>query len=149
MEKGKRRKISKKKRRDQMRRRRILFFCLVCFGLYLIHGLWEVKFRLANVKVDEVEAVDLYVMPDQQMVHLDNKKELKWIVKKVRKISGHKEDLRGQAEGQVRFIHLYLNDQDPIEISQTGDQVAVNGKWYRVKKMDLYHLDKIFSAYFK
>ncbi len=144
-----RQKISKKKRQQKMRRRRLLFFCLFFFACYLIHGLWVAKYRLVDLDMDDLVAVDLYLMPDQQLVHVDNKKDLVWIGKKVRKFSGHPKDLQGQAGGQVRFIHLYLNQKDPIELSQTGNQIAINGKWYSVKKMDLYRMDQIFSAYFK
>ncbi|VFB17280.1 Uncharacterised protein [Urinicoccus massiliensis] len=149
MERRKRRKINKKKRQQKIRKRRLLFLCLFFFACYLIHGLWVAKYRLVDLPVDDLVAADLYLMPDQQLVHVDKKKDLAWIGKKVRRFSGHPKDLQGQAGGQVRFIHLYLNQKDPIEISQTGDQIAVNGKWYSVKKLDLYRMDKIFSAYFK
>lgn len=128
--------------------RRLLFFLFVCLACFLVYSLWVSRYRIVDFNLDDLSSVDLYVMPDQQVVHIDNKREVQRIGKKILKCSGHKKDLQLQTGGQVRFIHLYLDQKDTIEVSQTGDQIAVNGKWYKVRKIDLYRMDKIFSAYF-
>lgn len=133
-----------------MRRRRwALFLAFVLFSAFLIHGLWLAKNRLLHIKPDQVESVDLMILPDSQVVNLDRKEDLDWIMKKLRPMTGQPKPLQGAVQNKVYFIHMNLKGQDPIDLSKSGDQVAIDGTWYRVKRGDLNRIDKIFSAYFE